>query len=66
MGMATGVRPHHGGVLAAAAVRAECVVARLNTTVRAPAVADYTHDLEGSAQKERELMEGNIGPRPER
>jgi len=39
------------------------VVARFNSTVSAFAVADYTRDLESSAQKERKVIEGNIGLR---
>jgi len=39
------------------------VVARFNANVSAFAVADYTRDLESSAQKERKVIEGNIGLR---
>lgn len=39
------------------------VVARFNANVSAFAVADYTRDLESSAQKERRSIEGNIGLR---
>ncbi|KAB7630942.1 autotransporter domain-containing protein [Stenotrophomonas rhizophila] len=39
------------------------VVARFNANVSAFAVADYTRDLESSAQKERKSIEGNIGVR---
>ncbi len=39
------------------------VVARFNANVSAFAVADYTRDLESSAQKERRSIEGNIGVR---
>ncbi|MCF7750467.1 autotransporter domain-containing protein [Bacillus subtilis subsp. subtilis] len=39
------------------------VVARFNANVSAFAVADYTRDLESSAQKERRVIEGNIGLR---
>ncbi len=39
------------------------VVARFNANVSAFAVADYTRDLESDAQKERKVVEGNIGLR---
>ncbi len=39
------------------------VVARFNANLSAFAVADYTRDLESSAQKERKVIEGNIGLR---
>lgn len=39
------------------------VVARFNANVSAFAVADYTRDLESDAQKERKVIEGNIGLR---
>ncbi len=39
------------------------VVARFNANVSAFAVADYTRDLENDAQKERKVIEGNIGLR---
>jgi outer membrane autotransporter protein len=39
------------------------VVARFNANVSAFAVADYTRDLESSRQKERKVIEGNIGLR---
>lgn len=39
------------------------VVARFNRNVSAFAVADYTRDLESSQQKERKVVEGNIGLR---
>ncbi|MBT2766957.1 autotransporter domain-containing protein [Stenotrophomonas sp. ISL-67] len=39
------------------------VVARFNANVSAFAVADYTRDLESSQQKERKVIEGNIGMR---
>ncbi|MGH8036865.1 MAG: autotransporter outer membrane beta-barrel domain-containing protein [Stenotrophomonas sp.] len=39
------------------------VVARFNANVSAFAVADYTRDLESSRQKERTVLEGNIGLR---
>jgi len=39
------------------------VVARFNANVSAFAVADYTRDLESSQQKERKVVEGNIGLR---
>ena len=39
------------------------VVARFNPNVSAFAVADYTRDLESSTQKERKVVEGNIGLR---
>lgn len=39
------------------------LVARFNANVSAFAVADYTRDLESSAQKERKSIEGNIGMR---
>lgn len=39
------------------------VAARFNATVSAFAVADYTRDLESRAQKERRVIEGNIGMR---
>jgi outer membrane autotransporter protein len=39
------------------------VVARFNRNVSAFAVADYTRDLESNAQKERKVIEGNIGLR---
>lgn len=39
------------------------VVARFNSHVSAFAVADYTRDLESSDQKERKVIEGNIGLR---
>jgi len=39
------------------------VVARFNANVSAFAVADYTRDLESSAQKERKSIEGNLGLR---
>lgn len=60
MGMDTGSRAHDGARSVAAEVRLECVVARFNRPVSASAVADYTRDPESSAQKERELIEGNI------
>lgn len=39
------------------------LVARFNANVSAFAVADYTRDLESDAQKERKVVEGNIGLR---
>jgi hypothetical protein len=39
------------------------VVARFNANVSAFAVADYTRDLESSRQKDRTVVEGNIGLR---
>jgi type V secretory pathway adhesin AidA len=39
------------------------VVARFNAHVSAFAVADYTRDLESSAQKERTIVQGNLGMR---
>jgi type V secretory pathway adhesin AidA len=39
------------------------VVARFNANVSAFAVADYTRDLESSQQKERKVVQGNIGLR---
>jgi len=39
------------------------VVARFNANVSAFAVADYTRDLESDPQKERKVIEGNLGLR---
>jgi hypothetical protein len=50
-----------GRVLAAAAVRLECVVMRFNSTVSAFAAAGCTRYLERNAQEERKLIEGSIG-----